>query len=136
MTEENQLTAKAEEAISEAEPLFKKIKVKTPNEVLGSGYKEQIETYRKKFPVGKKSTEQECIDKFTNFFIKNPKVDWELIQKATDLYLEGVSSDTYTMKAGNFISLQKDGAVKETLLEFCEEVKELGDNHISDFYKM
>lgn len=115
------LTPKGEEVLLVAGEAFKKTKTKNSVEVLGDDWTEQIDIYRKKFPVGKKGDAHGVRDKFVQFFMKNPDITWEIIQKATNLY-HSEDPGTYCMQADNFIQVMRDGALKCKLLELCERV--------------
>jgi hypothetical protein len=53
----------------------------------------------------------------------NPGLDWPTIQSATDLYLSEIVEEKYTMKASNFIMVQKAGVNNYTILEYIERIQ-------------
>lgn len=118
------LTEKGEKTLINLESLFRKVKPATPEEILGPEYLKQIQTYREQFPNGKRATKDEVLNKFVKLFNKFPDLKWELIQKATRLYHSEPRDFTYTMKAGNFIMVQRGGDTSYNLMEYYERVSE------------
>lgn len=119
----NKLSKEAEEILDDLESIFRVSKPKPGTATLGEGYKEQVKTHRDKFPVGKKGTPKEVEEKFAKFFMLFPEfANWEMVQKATDLYLSEERDEKYIMKAGNFISVERGGSVIHTLYEYCERI--------------
>lgn len=119
---ENKITSSGDTILVDLEGVFKKVKPKTTTEILGTDFTDQINKYRKKFPVGKKATPQEVLDKFLQLFQTNPDMSWEYIQLATDLYFSEQRDEQYIMKAGNFIKVDRSGSTVYTLSEYYERV--------------
>jgi hypothetical protein len=119
----NRVTSLGQMVLNDLESLFKKVKPKTTTELLGANYLEEIKIYRNKFPVGKKATPQEVLDKFILIFNMNPEITWEKIHQATDLYFEQDIDEMYRMKAGNFIKVDRGGSNIYTLNEYYERIE-------------
>lgn len=124
LTEDKVLTSKGTKAVDGVETVFRKTKPAVTPELLGEDYVNQIEKYRKKFPVGKKGTLEEVQEKFAKVFYKHPDITWEIIHKATDLYLSEPRETHFVMKAGNFIMVERGGSITYTLMEYIERINE------------
>lgn len=83
-----------------------------------------ITEMRTAFPIGKRSSSDEVKAKLTSLLFENPAIQLEDIKAAYELYLSRVADLTYCEKAGNFISKQEKGSVRQTIKEYLEEVRE------------
>jgi hypothetical protein len=116
------VTDKGMVIINDCEKIVKKIKVKEVSGKLGDDYISQVRLYRSKFPPGKKADEASVTDKAFQFLDKYPDYDWDIIQKATDLYLSEQQNPVYIMKAGNFIQKREGGLIGYPIQEYCDRI--------------
>ena len=116
------LTEKGEETLLSFEPIFKKVKLKFDEDVMGDDYLTNLAKYRDYFPNSKKSSTTEIKTKISAFFIQNPSITWDTIFKAVELYFSEDREEKYIMKASNFIMVQRGGVNVYTLLEYCERI--------------
>jgi len=123
LTEDNKVTKRGEEVLSALDALYRKTKPNVSTNLLGEEYLTEIASYRNKFPKMKKATIAEVSEKFAKLFYMNPGLDWPTIQSATDLYLSEIVEEKYTMKASNFIMVQKAGVNNYTILEYIERIQ-------------
>lgn len=127
LTDDNKVTEKGEQVLSSLDALFRKTKPAVSTTLLGDDYLNQVTIYRNKFPKLRKATIAEVSEKFAKLFYMNPGLDWPTIQSATDLYLSEMTEERFTMKASNFIMVQKGGVNNYTILEYIERVQD-GDD--------
>lgn len=123
LTKDNKVTERGEQILSSLDSLYRKTKPTVSTTLLGEEYLNEIATYRSKFPKAKKATIAEVSEKFAKLFYMNPGLDWPTIQSATDLYLSEIVEEKYTMKASNFIMVQKGGVNNYTILEYIERIQ-------------
>lgn len=93
LTEEKELTSKSIELIQKLEKLFRIAKTRTSTQLLGDDYKANIAKYGLMFPAMKLPSGKaargapENLEKAFKWFFENYNYSWDLIFKATEIYL-------------------------------------------------
>lgn len=93
VTKDNKLTAKAHVLIDSIERLFIVAKKKTSLQLMGQDFKQNIITYRDKFPNKKLPSGKAArsspknLETVFRWFFDNYNYDWDTIFKATDVYV-------------------------------------------------
>jgi hypothetical protein len=147
ITYENKLSDQAEIILTDCESLFKKSKSKPTSEVLGDNYKEKVKAYRELFPIGQhqslgytfRSSVEDLTPRFIWFFTKYRDFSWELVLKATDLYIQKSQETGYKWlgKANYFIQkTDKDSnTVTSRLADLCQDLLDGNEQPtMQDFY--
>jgi hypothetical protein len=123
---EGKLTEKSENLLNEIEEWFTVKTTKTSKKKLGENFKELIEKYREKFPSGSHNgrplrtsynNTKAAFDKFFGEY----KYDWDIIMKATDLYLSEQENQNYKYcKNSRYFVIKNTN--ESTLADYCELV--------------
>lgn len=97
-----------------------------------------VSLYRKKFNIknigipGKMGDVHTC-NKKMDVFLKEYKVDYETVLKATDLYLESLNDPRYCIEADNFIFKYEDKVRRSKLMEYCELILDGSDKPSTNY---
>ena len=137
LNSDNSLTQKGDEVVLSCEEVYRKNSVKNSVSNLGTDYLKEIKSYRKKFPIGKRATETEVLQKMSELFQTDNTITWDEIYKAVDLYFSEPRDDMFVMKAGNFIKVNRGaGSTSYTLSEYIERIREgeEGNTNSSSMY--
>jgi hypothetical protein len=121
LTEDLKLTDSSKSILNDVE-IHNLKTVHKVKEELKDNFSENIEIYRKKFPLGsgKRTSLKELEPKFTWFFKMNPQFTWEIVLNATDRYIESCKDLTYCRTAGYFIKKGVGPNVISDLATWCE----------------
>lgn len=134
ITWENKLTDQAEAILTDCEGLFKKSKVKPTSAALGENYKEKVKAYRELFPTGQhptlgytfRSSVEDLTPRFAWFFNHYPEFSWELVLKATDIFIQKAHQNGYRGlgKANYFIQKtdKSTNTITSPLADMCQDV--------------
>jgi hypothetical protein len=130
LTLEGTVTEQGKAALKKFNNLFDSTRAITTTDLLGADYKENIETFRKAFPVkagnrkGVRSSYSQLLPKFEWFFKSHPDTTWEEVHAATALYLDSVSNQ-YVKNAVYFIKkMEPDKTWVSELASYIETYKE------------
>jgi hypothetical protein len=134
--EDGTLSAKATKIIKEIEAYFKRLKAKTDASIMGKDFEEKLIFYndlwpKKKLPTGKaaRSAKGNLIDPF-RWFHSNYEFGWELVMKATALYLDEKEADNwnYCRTSQYFIRKQSsDKSWSSELADYCQLIEDGAD---------
>jgi len=134
ITIDNKLTDQAETILADCELLFKKTKTKPTSELLGDDYKEKVKAYRELFPTGQhptlgytfRSSVEDLTPRFAWFFNKYRDFTWDLVLKATDIFIEKARQNNYKGlgKANYFIQKtdKESNTVSSALADMCQDI--------------
>lgn len=133
-TNDNKLTSKATDLITQIESYFRVQKKKTSVQVMGTDFSINIEKYntlfpRKKLPSGKVGRSA-LSNVETNFrwFFDNHQFSWETILKATEMYIEEyeIKSPAYMFMRTSAYFIRKtelDKSIVSDLANYCDIVE-------------
>jgi hypothetical protein len=147
LTADKKLTPKAHSLLQQVESYFRVQKKKTTNQVLGKDYGDNIDKYlllfpKMKLPSGKaaRSDKRNCETAFKWFF-ENHKYSWEIILKASALYVDDyekrnymymqtsqyfirkqLADKTWGSELANWCSVIENGDMPESINHFTEKV--------------
>ena len=134
--EDGKLSAKAIKIIKEIEGYFKILKKKTDASIMGKDFEEKLVFYngmwpKKKLPTGKaaRSAPGNLVDPF-RWFHTNYDFGWELVMKATALYLDEKEADNwnYCRTSQYFIRKQNsDKSWSSELADYCQLIEDGAD---------
>jgi hypothetical protein len=131
---DHKLTDQAEAILTDSDLLFKKTKSKPTSAVLGENYKEKVKAYRELFPTGQhptlgytfRSSVEDLTPRFAWFFSKYPEFSWELVLKATDVFIQKAQQNSYRGlgKANYFIQKtdKESNTVTSPLADMCQDI--------------
>lgn len=123
--EDGVMTSKAKKALIQCE--LKQIRNLDRIKVdLDENFRNNIEVYRKKFPItgGRRTSSKELTERFKWFFKTNPQFTWEMVQKATDQYMQTYADSPYCRTAGYFVKKGFGSTVISDLASWCEALKD------------
>jgi len=127
------ITDKAKKLITKLDNYFIKAKKKTNIQLMGKDYNKMIEDYRNVFPAGKlpsgKPARQNvrALGESFRWFFETYDHDWEIIMKATKMYVNEYRATDYLymMTSQYFVSKQDKHRVKHSALaDYCDMIKD------------
>lgn len=127
------ITNKAKKLITKLDNYFIKAKKKTNIQLMGKDYNKMIEDYRNVFPAGKlpsgKPARQNvrALGESFRWFFETYDHDWEIIMKATKMYVNEYRATDYLymMTSQYFVSKQDKHRVKHSALaDYCDMIKD------------
>jgi len=133
LTDDYKLTDKSKELLSEVDNWFKKETKKREKNLLGKDSKENIDKYREMFPKGMSNgrplrTSHSNISVAFKKFFKEHEYGWDIIFKATELYLEEQKGNDYKFcKNARYFIVKSVNQLNHSLLADWCEVVESGD---------
>lgn len=144
---DHKLTDEAEAILTDCEALFRKTKAKPTSAVLGENYKEKVKAYRELFPTGQhpmlgytfRSSVEDLTPRFAWFFSKYPDFSWELVLKATDVFIQKAQQNSYRGlgKANYFIQKtdKESNTITSPLADMCQDILDgASAPAVPDFY--
>jgi hypothetical protein len=134
ITENNKLNPKADDLICKVESYFKVQKKRTLSQLMGENSGTHIKEYLELFPnvmlPSKKRARSDERNLETNFkwFFENYKYGWEIILKATAMYVDEYERNTpaymYMRTSQYFIrKMEKDGSFQSELANYCANLE-------------
>lgn len=123
ISKDNELTEKAEKALTTLEAVFRKTQSKAAIDLMGDDFLMYMNEYRGYFPTMKRASPAEIKTKFAKLFLENPGLKWETLIQATVLYFSEDREEKYIYKASNFIMVQRGGINTYPILEYYERVE-------------
>lgn len=132
LTKENKLTPKSITLVGQVEKLFSLQKKKTSNQLMGKGYKENVNKYKEMFPNIKLPNGKPArsatgnLEKTFRWFFENFDYSWETIFKASGYYVNKYQKVEWKFMRTSQYFIKKDGL--SDLADFCEIVLTGGDD--------
>ena len=120
------LAPKAHTLIDQLESLFKIKKKATTKQLLKSGYKENIQAYREMFPNQKLPSGKAArsaagnLEKAFRWFFENFDYEWEVILKATAVYINEHQKNNYLYMRTSQYFIRKDNL--SDLADICDNI--------------
>lgn len=145
LTEDNKLTEKSIALLQEVDTYFKVQKKKVNTQVLGTEANAHIQAYvelfpRIKLPSGKAArTDKNNLEIAFKWFFENYKYSWEIILKASALYVDEYEKKNYLYMQTSQYFIRKQNTDKtwgSELANWCSVVEngdmQIEDNHFSE----
>ena len=136
LDENQQLTKKAIELITEGDKLFATAKKLTPVKLMGVDFKTNILKYQNMFPKGILPSGKSArsspanLEKSFIWFFKTYRYDWNLIFKATANYLTKQQKDNWKFCRTSQYFIRKDDS--SDLADLCEFLKNNSDKYLNE----
>jgi hypothetical protein len=147
ITYDNKLSDSAEIILTDCELLFKKTKAKPTSDVLGENYKEKVKAYRELFPTGQhptlgytfRSSVEDLTPRFAWFFNKYKDFTWDLVLKATDVFIKKAEQNSYRGLGKSNYFIQKtdkeSNTITSPLADMCQDILDGAEAPaVPDFY--
>jgi len=138
------ITPEAQALITKVERLFKVQKKKTTSQLLGKDYKEKLKQYIELFPNVKLPSGSAArsapknVETRMRWFFENNEYDWDLILKATAVYVDEYQSKNWKFMRNcqYFVKKQeRDGTILSDLANYCAIVESGGDVESTPTFK-
>lgn len=139
-----QTTRKGNELLDKAESFFSVKKKSTEESLMGSDYQENVALYSQVFPAiklpsGKPGrSNKKAITECFKWFFENYDYSWEVILKATNMYVDHFQSKRYMYMQTSQYFIRKqnqDKTWRSDLADWCEMVINGEDVDNQDFFK-
>jgi len=121
-----ELTAKGLAFVEEMEKI---LSAKLKKQALSTSQKEEwapkITEYRNKFPAGgpHRGNPRDVMQRFIWFFSEYPEFNWDIVMKATDLYMHEASNHTYLKQCQYFIQKADSHKIITSILaNYCQRI--------------
>ena len=119
--EDGKISAEGKRVIKQAEAYFKVKKKKTSTQLMGNNFEENIKKYNElfpkiKFPSGKAARSAlGNLESAFRWFFQNYEYDWDLIFKATNVYLDEREAENWNYSRNSQYFVRKQNADKTEL---------------------
>lgn len=140
--DDNKLSSKAKVLVTQIEEYFKTEKKKNAVNLMGSNCSDKIKEYSEifpkfKLPSGKYArTNIKTLEAAFTWFFKNFDYDWNLILKATKMYVEEYEMNNYKYMRTSQYFIRKqmtDKSYESPLADYCQALIDGVDNRKNHF---